>query len=78
MVTFNLALAALLTFAFVIQPVRRARLERGASDAERNLRHLRLRAIRAYYPSLAEMSFEEIEEQYDVETSFHNIGRHAR
>lgn len=38
----------------------------------------RLRLVRRYYPELAELTYSEIVDQYDVEILWNNIGTHPR
>lgn len=41
----------------------------------RNLRYLKLKTVRRYYPALAGLSFDEIEEAYNVEDAWQRIGQ---
>ena len=72
-------LCALLTVGLlttcVFVPVLRHNSERRARRYVLDRRAYQIWAIKRYYPLVSDLSYEEINDQYDVTASYNNIGR---
>ncbi len=66
-----------LTYFLVIYPCWCAQMDRTKREFDEVYHAFKLRMIRRCYPDIRHLSFAEIEEQYDVDGSFDNIGLFA-
>lgn len=64
-----------LTYTLVIAPYWKALQERAARDYEEVYHAFKLRMVRRHYPDQRHLSFAELEEEFDIEASFQNIGQ---
>lgn len=75
MVLFFLTLISSLAIYSVVLPMREYYRIKNEKDFKMKLRFLKIWAVKKYYPELSEFSLEEINEMYDIESAFQNIGR---
>ena len=68
-------LIAALLVTCVFAPVLKHNSMRRARRYVLDRRAYQIWAIKRYYPVVAELSYEEIDEQFDVTASYNNIGR---
>ena len=68
-------LGATLTLFGVVIPLRRARHLQVQDDFLKKLHSFKLIAVRRAYPSLKALSFNEIEDRYDLEEIYQRIGK---
>jgi hypothetical protein len=69
------SLTIILSYLFVWRPWQTAKQIRLESDLHEKFEAFKLIAVRRYYKSLNKLSFEEIEEKYNVDEIYHMIGR---
>jgi len=67
-------LSVYFVLSFIIAPVQRYYSSKYDQQFERTYKHFKLRAIRNYYEVVEDMTFAEIEELYDINQSYDNIG----
>ena len=63
-----------LMLELVVPAVTRAR-QLGKKREQERFYLTKLRIVRRYYPTLSELTYSEIVEQYDVEALYENLGR---
>jgi hypothetical protein len=64
-----------LTYTMVVAPYWRAQQERVQREYEEVYHAFKLRMVRRFYPEQRHLSFSELEEAFDIDASFDNIGR---
>ena len=64
-----------LTYLLVLLPCWRAQQERLQAEFDEVYHAFKLRMVRRYYPDYRHLSFSELEDQFDIDASFHNIGK---
>ena len=69
---------AVLIAADFLLPLRRQRRARASAEFEESYRLFKLKVVRQYYDCLSELSYSEIEKNYDVDEAYHRIGRNLR
>lgn len=68
-------LAAVLTYYFIANPYLQYHREKSRRELEEAYHIFKLRTVRRFYPDARKMGFAELEETYDIEASYQNIGR---
>ena len=63
-----------LTYFMVLYPCWRAQMEKNERDFKEVFHAFKLRMVRRFYPDLRHLSFYELEEEYDIEVMFNQIG----
>ena len=67
-------IGVLLTYIVVLHPYWQAQIARRERDFEEIYHAYKLRMVRRHYPDLRHLSFSDLEELYDIDGSFNNIG----
>ena len=68
-------LAAGLTWVYIARPYLRYHEAKARRQYDESLRLFKLRQIYRFYPQVLHLECRELEELYDIETSYQNIGR---
>lgn len=63
-----------MTYFMVLYPCWRAQMEKNERDFKEVYHAFKLRMVRRFYPDLRHLSFYELEEEYDIEVMFNQIG----
>lgn len=71
---FIFVIGVALTYFLVIAPCWQAQMERNRQEFEEVYHAFKLRMVRRCYPDIRHLSFAEIEETYDIDGSFDQIG----
>ena len=66
-----------LTYWMILSPCWKAQRARNTRDCQEVYHAYRLRMVRRYYPELKNLSFSEIEENWDVNHAFDLIGTYS-
>lgn len=69
----NLLIFSMLSWFFLIIPIRKEISAYKKRDFEEKYYLFQLKAVREYYESLHNLSYEEIHEKYDVRDAFQSI-----
>ncbi|MDC0357216.1 hypothetical protein OAO01_00240 [Oligoflexia bacterium] len=67
------SITLVMTISFVILPVRERQKRRARKAFEEDFRFAKLMALKRRYSALQDMSFREIEEEYDVDSIYFNL-----
>ena len=78
MVTVTSGLICAYLIGEVVVPALRTAQRREMERRREQLYLQKLRLVRRYYPELAELTYSEIVDRYDVEILWNNIGTHPR
>lgn len=66
----------LLSYTLLLAPWWRNQQERTRREFEEVYHAFKLRMVRRYYTEYRHLSFAELEEEFDIDASFHNIGQY--
>ena len=75
MFIFTFTLSFALFALYVVMPISKARRVKAGREWEENLKWVKLRAIRRYYPALRNLPEEVIMRKYDLDSWYNSIGR---
>lgn len=75
MVTIVALLVTLLSLYYIVIPVMQYNRYVARREWEEELKYFKLRAVKRYYPALRDLSYSEIQETYNVDAAYDNIGR---
>ncbi|RIL11184.1 MAG: hypothetical protein DCC75_02845 [Proteobacteria bacterium] len=75
MLVFLTALSIILATFTVILPLRRFHKAQAQDEFQRAMRYVQLRAVKRHYQVLEKLEYREIESSYDLDRSYHRIGR---
>ena len=64
-----------LSFVYVWLPYKQAKERAIEAELFRKFENFKLIAVRRYYPQLGKLSFEEIQEKYDIDNFYEMIGK---
>ena len=63
-----------LTYGMILSPCWKAQRARNAREYQEVYHAYRLRMVRRFYPELRNLSFSELEENFDIDQAFDRIG----
>lgn len=78
MAIFASGLICAYLIAELVIPALKAAHAKDLEKRQEQLHFTKLRLIRRYYPELQQKTYSEIDEHYDIETLWNNIGTHPR